>query len=134
MITTDVSSWRVLVVDDEPDNLQLVCSLLEFKGAVVASAHNGTSALEMADAFQPNIILLDLAMPRMDGWEAHEKFRAKPDYAQMPIVALTAHAMPEDIERAMKAGFDAYIIKPFRLATLLEELVRCVEHFLAESG
>src|SRR5512143_2615279 len=95
-ITPETSTWRVLIVDDEPDNLTLAADLLGFYGAQVAQARSGQQALEVAATFEPNFILLDLAMPDLDGWELHRRLRAMPDYERVPIVALTALAMPTD--------------------------------------
>jgi CheY-like chemotaxis protein len=129
-ITTETSTWRVLIVDDEPDNLRLAADLLEFYGAKVAQARNGQQGLAQVVAFQPNFILLDLAMPELDGWEVHRRLRAMPDLKNVPIVALTALAMPADADRVRAEGFDAYIIKPFRVKSMIEQLVTCVRTFL----
>lgn len=125
----DFSAWRVLVVDDEPDNLDLVSSLLEFKGATVEKAQNAERGLETLKTFDPTIILLDLAMPHIDGWELQQRLRGLPELDTVPIVALTALAMPGDAEKVMKAGFDGYVSKPFRIDTLLEKLAECVAQF-----
>ncbi len=126
----DISGWRVLVVDDEPDNLNLVAELLEFGGAIVAKSKNGQGCLDLVDVFKPNLILLDLAMPEMDGWEVHQRLRARSELNTVPIVALTALVMPTDAQRVRQQGFDAYITKPFRAKFLLEELDTCVRTFL----
>jgi CheY-like chemotaxis protein len=128
-ITRDLTTWRVLIVDDEPDNLSLASDFLEFSGAHTAKAADGRIGLQQADSFQPNLILLDLDMPVMDGWEAQRQLRAKPELSNVPIVALTALAMPADAERVFSAGFDGYITKPFRVKTLLEALDTVIEVF-----
>ena len=125
----DYSDWRVLVVDDEPDNLDLISSLLEFKGATVEKAQNAERGLEALKSFEPTIILLDLAMPHIDGWELQKRLRGLPALDNVPIVALTALAMPGDAEKVMEAGFDGYVSKPFRIDGLLEELAECVARF-----
>ncbi len=125
----DITTWRVLIVDDEPDNLLLISELLEFSGATVAQARTGHDLLDMIDDFHPNLILLDLAMPGMDGWEVHRRLRDRPDLNGVPIVALTALAMPDDAERVKAAGLNGYITKPFRIHNLLSGLTRCVEQF-----
>jgi CheY-like chemotaxis protein len=125
----DVSTWRVLIVDDEPDNLTLASEFLTFSGATVAITEHGARLLEMVDEFGPSIILLDLAMPGMDGWEVQRRLRARPELNHIPIIALTALAMPEDAERVRMAGFDGYITKPFRVALLLRDLETCVTAF-----
>src|SRR5688572_25184853 len=133
-LTKETSTWRILIVDDEPDNLRLAADLLEYVGATVSSAENGKHALELADQFKPNMILLDLAMPEIDGWEVQQQLRTRPEFDQTPIVALTALVMPNDAERVRDAGFDAYITKPFRVRTLIEQLQDCVETFATGSG
>jgi two-component system cell cycle response regulator DivK len=126
-----LNGWRVLAVDDEPDNLKLIADVLEFKGAVVAQSQNGQQGLDMLDTFKPTLVLLDLAMPGVDGWEMHRQLRRRTELNHVPIIALTALAMPQDAERVMAAGFDGYITKPFRFNDLLQELVTTVEKFQA---
>ncbi len=129
-ITKEPSTWRVLVVDDEPDNLKLAADLLEFLGATVAQARNGQQALDLVDQFKPNLILLDLAMPEIDGWQIHQRLRARPEFDLVPIVALTALAMAADAEKVRAAGFDAYITKPFRVRAMIEQLTICIQAFV----
>jgi CheY-like chemotaxis protein len=130
-LTGETSSWNVLIVDDEPDNLNLVADLLEFSGAKVQRAQSGKQALSLFEQDRPNIILLDLAMPDLDGWAVQEQLRARPDAQFVPIIALTALAMPDDADRVRAAGFDGYVTKPFRVKTLLETLNACVKQFSA---
>lgn len=130
-ILDDVSKWRVLIVDDEPDNLTLASEFLSFSGATVAITEQGVRLLDMVDEFNPNIVMLDLAMPAMDGWEVQRRLRARPELNHIPIIALTALAMPEDAERVKLAGFDGYITKPFRVGSLLRDLKTCIQTFLA---
>lgn len=126
----DVSQWRVLIVDDEPDNLTLASEFLTYSGATVAITERGEDLLAQVDEFLPTIILLDLAMPGMDGWEIQRRLRARTELSHIPIIALTAMAMPEDVERAKMAGFDGYITKPFRVASLLRDIKTCVAAFI----
>jgi CheY-like chemotaxis protein len=121
-LTTEMETWRVLVIDDEPDNLNLVADLLEFGGAQVAQATGGRQGLALIDEFHPNLILLDLAMPDLDGWEMHRILLSRPDTRDLLIVALTALAMPYDGDRVKAAGFAGYITKPFRVMALITEL------------
>ncbi|MBI5960101.1 MAG: response regulator [Chloroflexi bacterium] len=129
-LTTDVASWRVLVIDDEPDNLRLIVDLLEFSGAKAVQAPSGAKGLELLDEFKPNLILLDLSMPEMDGWTVYRKIRERPDGQERPIVALTALVMYENIERAKTEGFNSYITKPFQVRALLTQLKDCVRAFV----
>jgi two-component system cell cycle response regulator DivK len=126
----DIAQWRVLIVDDEPDNLTLASEFLSFSGATVAVTERGEELLAMVDEFLPTIILLDLAMPGIDGWEIQRRLRARTELSHIPIIALTAMAMPEDVERAKMAGFDGYITKPFRVASLLRDIKTCVTIFI----
>jgi CheY-like chemotaxis protein len=129
-LTKDIPNWRVLVIDDEPDNLFLVVAVLQFKGATTESATNGAIGLGLVDSYRPNLILLDLSMPILDGFEVHRRLRSRPELDDIPIVALTALAMPADAEKVHAAGFDGYITKPFRVMDLLSELQGIVSEFL----
>jgi CheY-like chemotaxis protein len=115
-------SWQVLAVDDEPDNLDVITIFLKFQGASVKTARNGVEGLALLDSFTPNLILLDLSMPQMDGWEMLAKLRARPDTCRVHIVALTAHAMARDRERVQQVGFNGYVTKPINMPTLLDDL------------
>jgi two-component system cell cycle response regulator DivK len=128
-LTTDITTWRVLIVDDEPDNLNLASDFLELSGAQTIKAVDGQAGLDLVDSFRPNLILLDLDMPIMDGWEMHHQLRLRPDLKTVPIIALTALAMPTDSDRVYAAGFDGYITKPFRVKYLLESINTCIEKF-----
>src|SRR5574341_154027 len=108
----NISHWTVLAVDDEPDSLEVVMEVLEFYGATAHTASDGLRALEMLVTVQPDLILTDLSMPNLDGWGLLAAVRRDPKLAGIPIVALTAHAMAGDEERAMAAGFTSYITKP----------------------
>jgi len=129
-LTESPATWRVLIVDDEPDNLNLAADLLCFKGATIAKANSVNAGLALLDGFQPNLILLDLSMPLIDGWEMHKLLRSKPALDDVPIIALTAMAMPGDEGKVRDAGFDGYIAKPFRVVALLNQLTICIRVFL----
>lgn len=131
LIAEDMTTWRVLVVDDEPDNLELVSDFLMFSGATVYRAVDGLQALAVFESLHPNLVLMDLSMPEMDGWEAHRRVRKLPGGDTVPVVALTALAMPTDAQRVQDEGFDAYITKPFKIAGLRNALVSCVQRYLA---
>lgn len=117
-------SWRVLIVDDEADNLNLVGIVMEFHGAEVIKAGDGLEGLEKARDMRPNLILMDLSMPQMDGWAFLAELRGEDDLARIPVIALTAHAMDGDRERVIDAGFDGYISKPLQIATLVQDIER----------
>jgi CheY-like chemotaxis protein len=122
----DVQSWHVLIVDDEPDNLGVSKAILEFHGARVHTAKDGKEGLEILSGITPNVILLDLSMPHMDGWQLLKEIRSTPRLADLPVIAVTAHAMQGDRDKALEAGFDDYIPKPFRIATFVQDLKACV--------
>ncbi len=118
----NTSNWKVLLIDDEPDNLEVVAESLEFYGMTVETAGNGQIGLEKADSFQPSLILLDLSMPVMDGWQTLRRLKANPAMQNTPILALSAHAIVGDEERALSAGFDGYMTKPVNVPTLIQDL------------
>ena len=128
-----ISTWRILIVDDEPDNLNLAADFLEFSGATVYRAGGGQQALELFEQKKPNIFVLDLAMPDLDGWEVHRRLRAWPNAGPFPIIALTALAMPSDAEKVRAAGFDGYVTKPFRMKKLLDEVIACVKKYASSA-
>lgn len=129
MISTDVKDWTVLIVDDEPDNLGVAQKVLSYGGADVHIARNGLEGLAVLAKLKPTFILLDLSMPEMDGWQMFEKARSIDNLADVPIIALTAHAMAGDKDRVLEAGFDGYIPKPFRINTFMDEINRCLQEF-----
>jgi two-component system, cell cycle response regulator DivK len=118
----DISTWHVLIVDDEPDNLEVVAETLEFNGATIQTAVNGQAGLDALSSFNANLLLTDLSMPVMDGWVLRSKVKADPQFANMPVLALSAHAIAGDQERAIEAGFDGYLTKPINIFTLLDDI------------
>ena len=118
----DTSTWYVLVVDDEPDNLEVVAETLEFRGAQVKTAKDGKEGLEALKDFAANLILTDLSMPVMDGWQMRARVKSDPDKTAVPVLALSAHAIAGDKERALEAGFDGYLTKPVNIHTLLDDI------------
>jgi two-component system cell cycle response regulator DivK len=107
-----MSKGRILIVEDNEDNFQLVRFLLERDGFEVISAVNGKEGVETAMREKPDLILMDLSMPEMDGWTAAQKIKAEPETKAIPLLALTAHTLPGDRMRALEAGCDGYISKP----------------------
>ncbi len=122
-----VKTWTVLVVEDERDNADVIAGMMQYYGASVTQADNGQAGLEALQGFTPTLILLDLAMPTMDGWEMLKALRTDPDKQHIPVIALTAHAMSGDKERALAAGFDGYLSKPISVRSLLNDLRATVE-------
>ena len=120
---------RVLVVDDYPDAREMYSEYLEYCGFEVAQAANGMEALQRALEAQPDIILMDLSLPVMDGWEATRRLKADKRTARIPVVALTGHALAGISEGAKRAGCDAFVTKP----CLPEDLVKEIRRVLDES-
>jgi two-component system, cell cycle response regulator DivK len=109
---------RILVAEDDADNRRIVVKVLTVEGYETLEAADGRSAVAVAKRERPDLIVMDLAMPGMDGWEASRRLKADPETADIPIIALTAFAMRGDEERAREAGCDAYLSKPCRPQTI----------------
>jgi CheY-like chemotaxis protein len=118
----NLQEWRVLIVDDQKDNLAVAEMVFNFHKAEVRVAHNGVEGLEILKEYKPTLILMDLSMPEMTGWDMFKLVRADEATAHIPVIALTAHAMSGDEERVMAAGFDGYIAKPFSVATIVFQI------------
>ena len=112
----------VLVVDDFPDNRDMYMQYLEFSGLRVAEAQNGHEALQQANALLPDLIVMDLSLPGLDGWEATRRLKADPRTRSIPVIALTGHALAGHSKGAIEAGCDAFITKPCLPERLLEEI------------
>jgi len=113
---------RILVVEDNTDNMTLIVDILSSLDHEVLQAGDGQEGLEKAQSEKPDLILMDLSLPRMDGWTATKYIKANDDLKSIPILALTAHAMVGDRERAMEAGCDDYLTKPINLTDLMAKL------------
>jgi CheY-like chemotaxis protein len=113
----------VLLVEDNLVNSLATADYLESHGFQVVKAHDGLEAIERAEANDPDVILMDIQMPVMDGIEAMRRLRANPRFDRTPILAITALAMPGDRERSMEAGAHAYMSKPIQLKTLLKTIL-----------
>ena len=113
----------ILIADDYEDNRELLRLMLEAVGYRVREARNGRECVSMAQAEPPDILLVDLSMPVLDGWGALRELRADERTTHLPCVAVTAFADPTR-ERALEAGFDAYLSKPFKGKELLETVER----------
>ena len=116
-----MSKKKILVVDDTDFNRDLVVQLLEDEYDMVI-AENGEEALQKSDAERPDLILMDLGMPVMDGWEATRKLKANDNLKHIPIIAVTSHAMVGDEIEARKAGCDDYLPKPIDEDLLLRKI------------
>jgi two-component system cell cycle response regulator DivK len=115
-----MSKGRILVVEDNMDNYELVRFVLERAGYDVFLAMNGRDGVAAARLQKPDLILMDLSMPEMDGWMAAEKLKADEITKSIPLYALSAHTLPSDRKRALDAGCDGYISKPIHMAGFLD--------------
>ena len=113
---------RILVVEDNPLNLKLIRDVLEFEGFDVLTAQSGEEGVALASSESPDLVLMDLQLPGIAGHEALLQMRSDPRCRSVPVVAVTAFAMKDDIERAQIAGFDGYIAKPISVRALPEQL------------
>ena len=120
-------TWSILVVEDEPDNAELIVGTVQFYGATVKSAEHGAEALEILKEFTPTLILADLSMPKMDGWIMRSRLKDDPRTAHIPVVAISAHAMEGDKEKALAAGFDGYLSKPINIVSFVRDLRAAME-------
>jgi two-component system cell cycle response regulator DivK len=124
---TNVERPRVLLVDDYPDAREMYSEYLQFSGFDVVQAANGMEALQQAVESSPDIILMDLSLPVMDGWEATRRLKADKRTAGIPVVALTGHALAGISEGAKKAGCDAFVTKPCLPEDLVKEIQRILD-------
>ncbi len=113
---------RILLVEDNEMNRDMLSRRLQRKGYEVLIAIDGEQGVAVAQAEQPDLILMDMSLPVLDGWEATRKIRADPTISAVPVIALTAHAMAGDQEKCMAVGCDDYDTKPVDLARLLGKI------------
>lgn len=123
----DSTAPLILVVEDYPDAREMYAEYLRFSGFRVAEARNGEEALSTAQQTVPDVVLMDLALPLMDGWEATRRLKSDPRTARTLVVALTGHALAGHAEGARRAGCDAFVTKP----CLPDELVEVIHRLLA---
>jgi CheY-like chemotaxis protein len=115
---------KILVADDRPASRELIRAVLESSGYIVYEASDGREAVDLARSARPDLLILDLHMPKLDGIGAVAELRAETGFATVPMVALTASAMQGDRERALAAGFTEYVTKPINLNLLRSQLAR----------
>lgn len=113
---------KILLVEDNEMNWDFLSRRLEREGFEVVIAFNGVQGVEMAQSEKPDLILMDMSLPLKDGWQATREIKADPDMQSIPIIALTAHAMEGDRDKAMEAGCDEYETKPVKFPRLLEKM------------
>jgi CheY-like chemotaxis protein len=113
---------KILLVEDNEMNRDMLARRLEKRGYAVVIAVDGQNGVALARSEKPDLVLMDMSLPIIDGWEASRQLKADPAVAGIPIIALTAHAMAEDREKALAAGCNEYETKPVDLASLLAKI------------
>lgn len=113
---------KILIVEDNEMNRDMLSRRLERRGFTIVMAVDGQQGVDQARAERPDLILMDMSLPVMDGWAATQAIKADPELSKIPVIALTAHAMAGDREKAMAAGCDDYDTKPIELPRLLEKI------------
>jgi len=109
-----------LLVDDDPDNLEIVAYIVSSEGATVRTARDAREALDILSTWEPDVVLLDIEMPNMNGYDLLSAIRGRPDLHNVPAVAVTGLGYPSDKDRAFAAGFEAHMTKPFDGAALID--------------
>jgi CheY-like chemotaxis protein len=115
---------KILLVEDNEMNRDMLSRRLVRQGHEVLLAYDGARGVEMAGVEHPDLVLMDMSLPVLDGWEATQRLKADPATRSIPVIALTAHAMAADREKALAAGCDDYDTKPIELSRLLEKMER----------
>ena len=123
-----MSKGRILIVEDNMDTYELMRFILELNGYETFLAMDGRDGVNAALKQKPDLILMDLAMPEMDGWEATRLIKKDPLTSSIPLIAVTAHALSGDRARALKAGCDDYITKPMDLSELVSMVNRALKN------
>lgn len=121
---------KILLVEDNEMNRDMLSRRLQKKGYEVSMAFDGAQGVAAVTERQPDLVLMDMSLPVIDGWEATRRLKSEPGTWSIPVIALTAHAMPEDREKALQAGCDDYDSKPIDLPRLLAK----IESLLAKQG
>jgi two-component system, cell cycle response regulator DivK len=118
---------RILLVEDNADNRAIYRVILEHSGYEVIEAHDGEEGIRLTREERPDVVLMDISIPLVDGWEATQILKADPDTREIPIIALTAHALASDRAKAKEVGCDAYLAKPVEPRRVVEEVKRMIE-------
>lgn len=117
---------KILIVEDNETNLDMLSRRLTRLGFEIVAARDGLAGVEATRRERPDLVLMDMSLPEIDGWEATRRIKADPDTRAIKVIALTAHAMAEDRDRALEAGCDDYDTKPVELSRLLAKIQACV--------
>jgi len=118
---------RILVVEDQEDNRQILRDLLANAGFEMIEAEDGEQAIELAASQRPDLILMDIQLPLVDGYEATRRLKADPNLMNIPIIVVTSYALSGDEEKARRAGCDAYVAKPYSPRALLAKIREYVQ-------
>lgn len=121
---------KILLVEDNEMNRDMLSRRLARRGYEILVAEDGSKGVDLAKSESPDLILMDMSLPIMDGWEATRQIKASPETSTIPVIALTAHAMSSDRDKALAAGCDEYDTKPVELSRLLEK----IESFLGPAS
>ncbi len=119
-----LADWNIVVVDDDPDSLEVAEIILDAYGANVYTGTDGEEGLEQIRKIHPRFVISDISMPVMDGWGLIHEIKNDPSLMNIPAIALTAHAMIGDRERAISAGFNNYLTKPLTANTFIYDLLK----------
>jgi CheY-like chemotaxis protein len=119
---------KILIVEDNDMNLDMLSRRLIRKGFEIVTARDGQAGVDKAGKEAPDLILMDMSLPVMDGWQATRAIKGDPTTAAIPVIALTAHAMETDRQNAKEAGCDEFHTKPINLAVLLEQIHQLTSH------
>lgn len=121
-MTNDIVNWHIMIVDDESDNIGVIKLVFDFNDIDYSTALSGKECLEMIEEVTPDLMLIDIQMPEMTGFELLERLRLRPEFKDTPMIAITAHAMSGDAERISSEGFTGYLAKPISVMTLLDDI------------
>jgi two-component system, cell cycle response regulator DivK len=123
---------KLLLVEDNEMNRDMLSRRLERRGFQIVMALDGAEGVSMAESEKPDLILMDMSLPVLSGWDATRSIKSNPETQRIPVIALTAHAMETDKQRALEAGCDDYDTKPINLSVLLEKIEKLL-HLAVQS-
>jgi CheY-like chemotaxis protein len=129
-----MSEHKILLIEDNEDNRLVYRTILDHFGFVVLEAADGEEGIRRARADSPDLILMDVSIPKIDGWEATRQLKADPSTSSIPIIALTAHALATDRAKAQEAGCDGYLAKPVEPRKVVEEVQKHLDRRAASNG
>lgn len=119
-----LAGWKVAVIDDDPDSLEVASMILEMHGAQVETANNGQAGLALISRLRPDLVISDLSMPEVSGWELVETLKhGDRALADIPVIALSAHAMEQHRRQAIASGFHNFISKPLQPETFVKQII-----------